>query len=88
MIRLDYLSCFFTVLSTILVGRKQWPGLVVASVNCVIISVIGLRTSQFGLIPANLFCIAIYASSIPAWLRESRRNRSPQPASHWTENQT
>jgi hypothetical protein len=67
--RLDYLSCLLTVLSTILVGRKRWTGLVVASVNSVIVCVIGLKTGQLGFIPANLFCIAVYALSIRSWVR-------------------
>jgi len=68
--RLDYLSCILTVLSTVLVGRKLWTGLVVAGINSAIICVIGLRTSQIGFIPANLFCIVIYAVSIRSWLKE------------------
>jgi hypothetical protein len=73
MFRLDTLSCALTVLSTVLVGKKLWTGLVVAGVNSVIICVIGLRTAQFGFIPANLFCIAVYAVSIRAWMRENAR---------------
>ena len=69
MFRLDYLSCLLTVLSTILVGQKRWTGLVVASVNSVIVCVIGLKTGQLGFIPANLFCIAVYAFSIRSWVR-------------------
>ena len=69
MFRLDYLSCLLTVLSTILVGRKRWTGLVVASVNSVIVCVIGLKTGQFGFIPANLFCIGVYAFNIRSWVR-------------------
>jgi hypothetical protein len=69
MFRLDYLSCCLTVLSTILLGRKLWIGLVVAAINSVIVCVIGMRTSQFGFIPANLFCIVIYAFSIRSWIR-------------------
>lgn len=69
MLRLDYLSCLLTVLSTVLVGRKSWTGLAVAGVNSVILCVIGLRTSQFGFIPANLFCIIVYVFSIRSWLR-------------------
>jgi hypothetical protein len=65
--RLDYLSCCLTVLSTILVGRKQWSGLVVGSINCILICAIGWRTAQFGFIPANLFCIGIYGCSIRSW---------------------
>ena len=70
MLRLDYLSCLLTVLSTVLVGRKMWHGLVVAGVNSVLICLIGLKTSQFGFIPANLFCIAVYGVSIRSWRRE------------------
>jgi len=75
--RLDYLSCALTVLSTILVGRKLWTGLVVAAVNSVIFCVIGLRTAQFGFIPANLFCIAVYTVSLRSWLRDCRKRQNP-----------
>ena len=69
MFRLDYLSCLLTILATILVGRKCWTGLVVSGVNSLIVCVIGVQTSQFGFIPANLFCICIYAVSIRSWLK-------------------
>lgn len=67
MFRLDYLSCLLTVLSTLLVGRKIWVGLVVAGINSLIVCIIGIRTSQFGFIPANIFCIGVYACSIRSW---------------------
>lgn len=73
MLHLDYLSFLLTVLSTILVGRKLWMGLVVAAVNSALICLIGVRTAQFGFIPANLFCIAVYAVSIRSWRRQDRR---------------
>lgn len=72
MFRLDYLSCVLTVLSTILIGRKAWIGFVVAGLNSLIISFIGLRTHEMGFIPANVFCIVIYVFSIRAWMRDSR----------------
>jgi hypothetical protein len=81
MFRLDYLSCLLTILATILVGRKLWTGLVVSSVNSLIVCVIGVQTSQFGFIPANLFCICIYAVSIRSWLKErtsAQRMATPQ----------
>jgi hypothetical protein len=68
-LRLDYLSCVLTVLSTILVGKKYWEGWVIASLNSVIVCVIGLRTSQLGFIPANLFCIVLYAVNLRTWRR-------------------
>ncbi len=69
MIRLDYLSCLLTICSTILVGRRCWEGWVLAAINSVIICLIGLRTSQLGFIPANIFCIALYAVNLRTWRR-------------------
>jgi hypothetical protein len=69
MFRLDYLSCFLTVVATVLVGRKMWTGLVVSGVNSLIVCVIGLHTSQYGFIPANVFCICINAFNLGAWLK-------------------
>jgi hypothetical protein len=69
MFRLDYLSCFLTVVATILVGRKMWTGLVVSGVNSLVVCVIGLYTSQYGFIPANVFCICINAFNLRAWLK-------------------
>jgi hypothetical protein len=69
MFRLDYLSCFLTVVATILVGRKMWTGLIVSGVNSLIACVIGLHTSQYGFIPANVFCICINAFNLRAWLK-------------------
>lgn len=78
MFRLDSLSCALTVLSTVLVGRKLWTGLVVAGINSVVICVIGLRTAQFGFIPANLFCIGVYAVSLRSWVRANPRQPRQQ----------
>ena len=83
MFRLDYLSCFLTVLATILVGRKSWTGLLVAMVNSLIVCLIGLRTSQFGFIPANVFCICVYAFNIRSWQKgqaHKKRDRAQQQA--------
>jgi len=67
--RLDCLSCVLTVFSTILVGRRCWTGWVLAAVNSLIICVIGLRTGQLGLIPANVFCILLYAVNLRTWAK-------------------
>jgi hypothetical protein len=69
MFRLDYLSCFLSVVATILVGRKMWTGLVLSGVNSLIVCVIALHTSQYGFIPANVFCICINAFNLRAWLK-------------------
>jgi hypothetical protein len=82
MFRLDYLSCFLTVVATILVGRRMWTGLVVSSVNSLIVCVIGLHTSQYGFIPANVFCICINAFNLRAWLKVQKyRSESTTDAS-------
>ena len=67
MLRLDYISCFLTILSTLLIGRRKWQGWIVAGVNSIVITMIGIRTAQTGFIPANLFCIAIYAYNVLHW---------------------
>jgi hypothetical protein len=67
MIRLDYLSCVLTVLGTVLLGKKLWQGWVVAAINSAVVCVIGVRTAQFGFVPANLLCIALYTSNLIHW---------------------
>ena len=73
-IRLDYLSCILTVLATVLIGKKLWQGWVVAAVNSAVVCVIGLRTAQFGFVPANLLCIALYTSNLVNW-RPKKENQ-------------
>ena len=77
MLRLDYLSCLLTVASTVLIGRRKWQGWIVAAANSVIIGVIGWRTAQIGFVPANLFCIGIYAYNILLWRRPLQNEASP-----------
>jgi len=67
LLRLDYISCALTVLSTVLVGKRLWQGWMIAGANSVIICVIGFRTAQFGFVPANLFCIALYVYNLLSW---------------------
>lgn len=77
LLRLDYVSCVLTILATILLGRKLWLGWVVAAVNSAVVCVIGVRTAQFGFVPANLLCIALYTSNLVSW-----RLRSPEHAAN------
>jgi hypothetical protein len=66
-LRLDCLSCVLTICSTILVGKRCWEGWALAAANSLIICVIGLRTAQLAFIPANLFCIVLYAANLRTW---------------------
>ncbi len=59
-IRLDYLSCILTVLATVL--------------NSAVVCVIGVRTAQFGFVPANLLCMALYTSNLVNW-RPKKQNQ-------------
>ena len=67
MLRLDYLSCVLTVASTVLVGRRCWEGWALAGINSIVVCVIGFRTAQMGLIPANIFCMVMSAINLRAW---------------------
>ena len=50
-----------------LVGRRLWQGWVIAGANSLLICIIDLRTAQFGFVPANLFCIALYVYNLLSW---------------------
>lgn len=67
LLRLDYVSCVLTIVSTVLIGKRCWEGWVLAAVNSVIICIIGLRTAQLGFIPANVFCIVLYGFNLHTW---------------------
>ncbi len=67
MLRLDYISCILTVVSTVLVGKKLWHWWVIAAANSIIVCIIGMRTAQFGFVPANLFCMGLYANNLWSW---------------------
>lgn len=67
LLRLDYFSCVLTVISTLLVGKRHWEGWVLAAVNSLIICIIGFKTAQLGFIPANLFCLVLYAYNLRSW---------------------
>lgn len=73
---LDYLSCALTIISTFLVGRRNWTGLVLAAVNSLIVCDIGWKTAQIGLIPANVFCLCVYAFSVRSWRRQAASKQS------------
>lgn len=73
---LDYLSCALTVISTFLVGRRNWAGLVIAAVNSLIVCDIGWKTAQIGLIPANVFCLGVYAFSVRSWRKQAASKQS------------
>lgn len=72
MFRLDYVSCLLTILSTVLLGKRLWHGWIVAGVNSIILCIIGMKTAQFGFVPANLFCIGLYANNLWSWRPKAR----------------
>lgn len=80
-VRLDYVSCFLTILGTIMLGKKLWQGWIVAAINSAVVCVIGVRTAQFGFVPANLLCIALYASNLVTWRVKPRPSSNIEGAS-------
>jgi len=56
----------------------MWSGLVVSCVNSLIVCVIGLHTSQYGFVPANLFCICINAFNLRTWLKLQHHGSEPR----------
>ncbi len=67
MFRLDYISCVLTIISTVLIGRRCWQGWILAAINSMVICVLAKNTEQLGLIPANVFCVALYAYNVWHW---------------------
>jgi hypothetical protein len=63
----NYVSCLLTILSTVMVGKRLWHGWMLAGLNSVIICLIGFQTRQWGFIPANIFCLVLYARNIHKW---------------------
>jgi len=83
MLRLDYVSCFLTILSTVLIGKKLWQGWIIAGANSIIICVIGMRTAEFGFLPGNLFCMGLYANNLWNWrLKDKIANSPSRPLSN------
>jgi len=50
-----------------MIGRRLWQGWIIAGVNSVLLCLIGIKTAQFGFVPANLFCIALYSYNVRNW---------------------
>lgn len=75
MFRLDYISCALTISAAILLGRKRWQGWLVAGINSILICDIAVNTSQTGFIPANVFCVALYAYNILGWRKQIKTDR-------------
>jgi hypothetical protein len=75
MFRLDYISCVLTVSAAILLGQKRWQGWLVAGINSILVCDIAVNTSQTGFIPANVFCVALYAYNILGWRKQIKAHR-------------
>jgi len=78
MFRLDYISCVLTISAAILLGQKRWQGWLLAAINSILICEIALNTSQLGFIPANVFCVALYAYNILGWRKQIKAGRELQ----------
>jgi len=75
MFRLDYISCVLTISAAILLGQKRWQGWLIAGINSILVCDIALNTAQVGFIPANVFCVALYAYNIVGWRKQIKARR-------------
>ncbi len=82
MFRLDYISCVLTISAAILLGQKRWQGWLIAGINSVVVCDIAVSTSQIGFIPANLFCIALYAYNVVGWRKQVKARRKRDRLTH------
>jgi hypothetical protein len=73
-LRLDYLSCILTLVSVFLIGKKLWQGWLIAGINSAVVCIIGMRTAQFGFVPANLICIVLYSRNYFTWRQQSQKS--------------
>ena len=69
MLRLDYISCVLTDNLYCFGRQKDVVRVIVAGVNSLLICIVGVRTDQFGFIPANVFCIAPHSYNLWTWRR-------------------
>ena len=72
-LRLDFFvvhtyNCFDHPGGPALLGRLNS-----AAINSAIVCLIGFRNAQFGFIPANLFCIALYGVNVRRWRKSEVR---------------
>ena len=80
MYHLDYVSCFLTILSTILIGKRLWFGWIIAALNSLVVCVIGVQTAQYGFLPGNLLCIVLYANNLTNWRPGTQKETAPDSA--------
>ena len=80
MLHLDYVSCFLTILSTLLIGKRLWYGWIIAALNSLVVCVIGVQTAQYGFLPGNLLCIVLYAHNLSNWRPAIQKQAAPSLA--------
>jgi hypothetical protein len=80
MYHLDYVSCFLTILSTVLIGKRLWFGWIIAALNSLVVCVIGVQTAQYGFLPGNLLCIVLYAHNLTNWRPATQKEAAPNSA--------
>jgi hypothetical protein len=80
MYHLDYISCFLTILSTVLIGKRLWFGWIIAALNSLVVCVIGVQTAKYGFLPGNLLCIVLYAHNLTNWRPATQKEAAPNSA--------
>lgn len=70
----DYASLVLTVAYNLILGRHKWYGWIVAALNAIALILVGIDTGAYGLIPAKVFSLGIYAHNTKRWLKECMRH--------------
>lgn len=56
-------------------GPEALAGWLIAGINSILICDIAVNTAQLGFIPANVFCVALYAYNIVGWRKQIKMHR-------------
>jgi hypothetical protein len=71
MYHLDYISCFLTILSTVLIGKRLWFGWIIAALNSLVVC---------GFLLGNLLCIVLYAHNLANWRPATQKEAASNSA--------
>jgi nicotinamide riboside transporter PnuC len=66
-VNLPLITSILSVVCILVVGQRKWWGHLFGLANCILFTVIALRPGQWGYLPSNIVCFAIYARNAVRW---------------------
>ena len=67
LMNLPLMTSILSVVWILVVGQRKWWGHLFGLANCLIFTLIALRPGQWGYLPSNVVCFAIYARNAVKW---------------------